>query len=357
MLRTSEYKLSICIPTFNRAAFLAQTLACIIDQLSEGCEIVVSDNASTDNTEAVVLESSRRCESIRYHKQQTNTGFDRNLDRAVDLARGEFCWLMPDDDRLKPGAVQAVLQAMRDDVSLITLNVEFRDLSLSRVIQRGALGYTSDKVYEPDDLDSLYLEVGTLHGYVGSIVMRRSVWLDRNRERYFGSGWIYLAMIYQARLPGKAVVIARPLVDMRLGNIQEWWSRMFEMVMRGPAFTESLAISDVVKQRFRGGPPWKNIHTLLWLRALGAYTLGEYRGWIRPKLQSRRERAIPYLIARTPFMFVNSLFVIYYMSTRRNRHGYSVSWVLALLKQGRDHQPKRCRLLPSSSVHVDQMNA
>ena len=51
---TTNYKLSICIPTYNRAAYIGETLASIISQSNDDIEIVIVDGASTDNTADVV---------------------------------------------------------------------------------------------------------------------------------------------------------------------------------------------------------------------------------------------------------------------------------------------------------------
>src|SRR5262245_45616795 len=104
-----RFKLSFCIATYNRAAFLKDALEAIVTQATDDCEIVISDNASTDDTEEVVSGFKNRCAFLRYFKQDKNVGPDRNFDNAVALARGEFCWLMADDDMLKPGAVARIL--------------------------------------------------------------------------------------------------------------------------------------------------------------------------------------------------------------------------------------------------------
>jgi len=67
-------KLSICIPTYNRAAFLGEALDSVIRQATDEVEIVVSDNASTDNTEALVREYQARFPRIRYHKNPGKSG-------------------------------------------------------------------------------------------------------------------------------------------------------------------------------------------------------------------------------------------------------------------------------------------
>lgn len=60
MAQSPASKLSICIATRNRATLLPAMLDSIISQTTEECEIVVSDNASTDNNEAVVVDYAKR---------------------------------------------------------------------------------------------------------------------------------------------------------------------------------------------------------------------------------------------------------------------------------------------------------
>jgi abequosyltransferase len=84
----TSVKLSICIATFNRASALGKTLERVIAQATDDCEIVVSDNASTDNTEQVVAEYARRFCRLRYIRLEANRGFERNFNCAVEAARG-----------------------------------------------------------------------------------------------------------------------------------------------------------------------------------------------------------------------------------------------------------------------------
>ena len=84
-------KLSLCIPTYNRAAFLSEALDSVIQQATDEVEIVISDNASNDGTAEMVTEYQGKFPRITYYRQPENLGFDRNMLRAVDLARGEYC--------------------------------------------------------------------------------------------------------------------------------------------------------------------------------------------------------------------------------------------------------------------------
>src|SRR5579864_6892264 len=131
----SLFKLSICIPTYNRANLIGATLDSILAQITDECEIVISDNASTDNTEEVVAAYASRCARIRYNRNGTNIGSDRNHDRAVQLSFGEYCWLMADDDVMKHGAIEAVLNKIHgSSYSLVVVNAEIRNVDLSKIL-------------------------------------------------------------------------------------------------------------------------------------------------------------------------------------------------------------------------------
>ncbi len=102
-------RLSICIATLNRARFLKEMLDGILDQASDEVEVVIVDGASSDGTEEVVHGLQRRFPCIRYIRREKAMGVDRDFDYAVQHAIGEYCWVLCDDDVLKPGAVAKVL--------------------------------------------------------------------------------------------------------------------------------------------------------------------------------------------------------------------------------------------------------
>jgi glycosyltransferase involved in cell wall biosynthesis len=100
-------KLSICIPTYNRAGHLRDCLNSIaLSNLQSvfDYEICVSDNNSTDDTEAVVRAAQENLQ-IKYHRNSSNLGIPRNFLNVVGMAEGEFAWLIGDDDLLMPNAI------------------------------------------------------------------------------------------------------------------------------------------------------------------------------------------------------------------------------------------------------------
>jgi glycosyltransferase involved in cell wall biosynthesis len=113
--------LSICIPTYNRAELLESALNSIAPQVFElggRVELVVSDNCSTDETREVVERVAQRW-PVRYHRNEENVGAIRNIMGLVEnLARGEFCWLLGDDELLREGAARNILRAIDEHVEL-----------------------------------------------------------------------------------------------------------------------------------------------------------------------------------------------------------------------------------------------
>ncbi len=131
-------KLSICIPVYNRKALFEQCLlaACkaCIDHPDE-VEIVVSDNASEDNLLAVVenIRVSYPTISIVYRRNGRNTGLAINFLKSVELANGEFCWIIGSDDFLVPHGVDSILKILYDNEDIDFISVAFKNVDLSAV--------------------------------------------------------------------------------------------------------------------------------------------------------------------------------------------------------------------------------
>lgn len=117
--------LSFAIPTYNRASELRALLAVLLDQLQNESrvEVVVSDNASSDHTAAVVQEMLDRGLPLRYLRHGVNLGPDANILRCYEQAAGKYIWLFGDDDIIAPGTISRVLSALEsDDYDLVAIN-------------------------------------------------------------------------------------------------------------------------------------------------------------------------------------------------------------------------------------------
>lgn len=92
-------KVSIGLPVYNGERFLAGALNSLISQDYEDFEIVISDNASTDNTGNICQEYAQKDDRIRYSRNERNIGLSRNHNRVFALSQGEFFkWAAHDDE-------------------------------------------------------------------------------------------------------------------------------------------------------------------------------------------------------------------------------------------------------------------
>lgn len=323
----SGIRLSLCIATFNRAAFIGETLDCLTAQLEPSVEIVVLDGGSRDSTEELVSGYCMRHPQVRYIRQPTNGGVDRDFDLAVMNARGEFCWLMSDDDLIKPGAISAVLERLSVVASdLVIVNAEVCSADFSGIIDDQRLRVESDRVYSPTDLDRLFSEAGLYLSFIGCVVIRRATWLEREREPYYGSLFIHIGVIFQKPLPGGAYVMSFPWIRIRYGNAN-WKPREFEVWMvRWPSLINSLVqLSPDARKWANPGPSIRLAFRLFMLRAKGAYTLREFARWIRPQAHHLWFRVLAWAVAATPGVMVNlAARVIFVWKEARGLQGLGV---------------------------------
>lgn len=109
--------LTIAIPTWRRAAFLAQTLKQIREELcrcadSHRVEILVSDNCSPDETPKVVENEINAGLAINYVRNEENIGSDANIAQCFNLASGRYVLILGDDDVLVDGVLNRLIQLL-----------------------------------------------------------------------------------------------------------------------------------------------------------------------------------------------------------------------------------------------------
>ena len=306
-------RLSICIATLNRVRFLEETLDSILGQANEEVEVVIVDGASSDGTERVVHGLQQRFSCIRYILREKAMGVDRDFDAAVQHANGEYCWLLCDDDVLKPGAVAKVLSETRSGHSLLVVNAEVWDAGYSKLLEGRRLKIDEDRIYPSSEIDALFADTAQYLTFIGGVVIRRDLWNAREREGYFGTEFIHVGVIFQAPLPGTALVISSPLLSIRYGMAQ-WTSRSFDIWMfKWPDLVWSFPdLSDDAKNHITRREPWRLLKNLLVYRAMGAYSSKVYHDKVRNRIQNRCKRAVPYLVSILPGRGLNLLGIVYF---------------------------------------------
>lgn len=272
--------LAVCIPTFNRVEFLRACLDSLVPQLApHKYAIYVSDNASSDGT-VKMLENYKREKYSRllFRSNETNLGFDKNLDAVVAMSQSRYMWLFCDDDMLAPGAVDAVLSKLREGVGLVIVNGSSNSTDFTEVVEERKLCRTQDRYYEVGENNEFLTDIGAYLICMGGYVVERSRWLEGiHKPSVPGFPHFNYALRY---LPTcRAALIANPYIRYRGGNAS-WNADMFRILMidwpttvwsLGAAYSDAAKNSVTIRDRI-----W-SLRFLFGARALGFYDHSLYK--------------------------------------------------------------------------------
>lgn len=182
--------LTLAIPTYNRVEKLKVCLERVLAQTSgKSVELLVSDNASTDQTEAFMTAFCKEHPSITYIRNPENIGPDRNFLNCYNRAGGEYILLLGDDDMLLPGAIDSILEALARKPVFVHVN------SCSLLTQE-PLTYTAPRVPEGElqiytTPEQLLEKMGIYITFLSSFVLRSDlVRAIENKEQYIGTYFI-----------------------------------------------------------------------------------------------------------------------------------------------------------------------
>ena len=185
--------LSICIPTYNRAEILRQSLQQIVPQLSkinEGeLEIFISDNCSPDNTKSVVADYIKQGAPITYSRNDENIGGARNFLKCIQWASGKYIYLLGDDDLLGKNAIYDLLNILRSkDYGLIYINTRTRDKF-------------NNGIEEIKDINSFIKQVSYFYTFMSGCIFRKdAVPRVSNPEQYLDTCFIQIPFYLKSTL-------------------------------------------------------------------------------------------------------------------------------------------------------------
>lgn len=110
---------SIGMPVFNGGKFLRRALDSLLAQSYTNFELIISDNASTDETEKICREYAFQDDRIKYIRQVNNSGSHRNFNFVLQESRGEYFMWAADDDQWDQEYVQTMVIALQKDPSAV----------------------------------------------------------------------------------------------------------------------------------------------------------------------------------------------------------------------------------------------
>lgn len=219
---------SVGMPVFNRGATVARGIESVLAQTFPDFELIVSDNASSDDTEAICRRYAERDRRIRYTRHPaTISGLD-NFRFVLDTARAPYFMWLPADDYVLPRLLElavAVLDA-RPDVVCAVPRAEFLEADGSRRPAPGSFSLVGDPLdnlcrYLADPMDNSRF-YGLYRRAILSTVLPA--------EAYYGFDWVVAA---GTLLHGRHVELPELLL-VREANERDKYTRMIDTLARGP---------------------------------------------------------------------------------------------------------------------------
>lgn len=179
--------LSICIPTYNRCEKLKNCIGSIVSQKAfNEIEIVVSDNASTDDTEKLMISFCEQFPNIKYYRNKENLGPDKNFILALSYASSKYLMLLSDDDWLR-----------KDFYEKLSAYLYEKDLSFIKVGSE-ASGDVA-KEFDKKNIYEFFKHVGIDITFMSTMIFNRKV-LEQveNAEKYIGSQFIQTGLVIES---------------------------------------------------------------------------------------------------------------------------------------------------------------
>jgi glycosyltransferase involved in cell wall biosynthesis len=122
MNESAQPLVSVCIPTYNRSARLLRAVEHLLAGTYSHLEIIISDNASTDDTHARCTELSQRHPNVRYFRHPTNQGPTANFRFARLMAKGKYFLWHGDDDYLAGDFIAKCVDELEADPGLVLVS-------------------------------------------------------------------------------------------------------------------------------------------------------------------------------------------------------------------------------------------
>lgn len=256
-------KLSVLIPTYNRAHFLPEAVDSVLGQTFGDLELIVVDNASSDNTPEIMELYVSRDPRVKYIRKSVNKGVLDSFRLGLQHSSGEYQAFLDSDDTMLPTRIEKQMKILdqRSDISMVFTGYYFIDVNGRRLRKSPAY---QDGNYLKQLLFSCFIQWNT-------IVVRRSVLdtvgpFDESLSHSWDWDWLLRMLISGYQCAG----IPEPLNTYRMhpGNLT-----------RNTA-SEELALNAIIRKTF-ADPRLPESLRALQNRAIAATSLWLASGYYR----------------------------------------------------------------------------
>lgn len=120
--RKGNPKVSVVMPTFNRADYLKETAQMVLDQTLKDLELIIVDDQSTDHTKEVAESLVKSDKRVLYYKPERKGGITLVLNKGIELSRGEYIQTCHDHDVYFPTMIEKMADILDRNPSILFVN-------------------------------------------------------------------------------------------------------------------------------------------------------------------------------------------------------------------------------------------
>lgn len=119
-----------CLPTWNAANYIKETLESLLSQSYPNLEILISDDCSTDNTAQICRQTAASDARVEIQIQPRNTGWINNVNGLLSRANGVYVFIAAHDDLLHPDYVSCLVEALESNPDAV---LAFTDMDVEHL--------------------------------------------------------------------------------------------------------------------------------------------------------------------------------------------------------------------------------
>lgn len=158
-------KVSVIVPVYNSEQELRDCLDSLVEQTEKDIEIIVIDDASTDNSPEIEAEYQKKYPNVKVYRNERNLGQSETRNRGIVLAEGDYIAFLDSDDYVNPGMYEELYQAAVDNnmPELIVTGLSFVKGNEYRKKDLTFIGKQSTTIIHPmDNPDQVFFESPSL---------------------------------------------------------------------------------------------------------------------------------------------------------------------------------------------------
>lgn len=243
---------SIIIPNYNHAAYLEQRLSSVFEQTYQNFEVILLDDASTDNSAKILQQYSVDSRVSHFVVNQINSGSPfSQWNKGIELAKGKYIWIAESDDYCDKNFLSTLVETQRKnpDIALVycqsfrtNARSEIRGTWLSHTVDINPIQFNEDFVMEGESFIEKYLIHKNVIPNVSGVLFKKKslqkiIPLKIEPFLKYNADWFYYV---QLLCNSKVAFISKPLNYFRFhqksvianAGMASGWLKIFQMELR-----------------------------------------------------------------------------------------------------------------------------